>query len=175
MEFSAVPIRRTVALHWDNLRDGYVIVPYTNGGSYVPIIVKAYEAELTAPENPTKTVYIFAGWYSDESLSIPYTFPKTMPNTDTNIYAAWAPATDTPYTVEHYRQKLGSSEYDLVESEVLKGTTDSTVTPLTKSYTGFKTPAAETLVIKADGSSVLRYYYDRQTYTVTFDPGEVGG
>ena len=44
MEFSSVPIRRTVALHWDNLRDGYVIVPYTNGGSYVPIIVKAYEA-----------------------------------------------------------------------------------------------------------------------------------
>ena len=27
MEFSSVPIRRTVKLHWDNLRDGYVIVP----------------------------------------------------------------------------------------------------------------------------------------------------
>ena len=84
-----------------------------------------------------------------------------MPNTDVNIYASWVPATDTMYRVEHYIQKLGTSEYELVESEVLKGTTDSTVTPLTKSYTGFITPDTETLVIKADGSSVLRYYYDR--------------
>ena len=83
----------------------------------------------------------------------------TMPNTDVNIYASWVPAADTMYRVEHYIQKLGTSEYELVESEVLKGTTDSTVTPLTKSYTGFITPDTETLVIKADGSSVLRYYY----------------
>jgi len=175
MEFSSVPIRRIVKLHWDNLRDGYVIVPYTNGGSYVPIIVKKYEEEVSAPEDPTKAGYNFAGWYKDKDLIIPYTFPKIMPNADAEIYAAWEPATDTPYRVEHYRQKLGSSEYELAESEDLKGTTDSTVTPLTKSYTGFKTPAAESLVIKADGSSVLRYYYDRQTYTVTFNPGEAGG
>ena len=175
MEFSSVPIRRTVKLHWDNLRDGYVIVPYTNGGSYVPIIVKKYEEALKAPDNPTKAGYNFAGWYSDERLTVPYVFPMTMPNTDVNIYASWVPATDTMYRVEHYIQKLGTSEYELVESEVLKGTTDSTVTPLTKSYTGFITPDTETLVIKADGSSVLRYYYDRQTYTVTFEPGEVGG
>lgn len=175
MEFSSVPIRRTLTLYWDNLKDGYIIAPFTNGGSYVPMILGKYEAEVSAPEDPVKLGYKFAGWYSDESLTTPYTFPKTMPNVDTSIYAAWAPATDTAYTVEHYRQKLGSSEYELIDRESLKGTTDSTVTPLTKSYTGFKTPAAENLVIKADGSSILRYYYDRQTYTVTFNPGEVGG
>lgn len=175
MEFSSVPIRRTLTLYWDNLKDGYVIAPFTNGGSYLPIIIKKYEEAVAAPEDPTKSGYQFAGWYSDESLTRSFTFPKTMPNVDTNIYAAWVPATDTPYTVEHYRQKLGSSEYELAEREVLKGATDSTVAPLTRSYTGFKTPASETLTIKADGSSILRYYYARQTYTVTFNPGEAGG
>lgn len=175
MEFSSVPIRRTMTLYWDNLKDGYIIAPFSNGGSYVPFIIKKYEEAVTAPEDPVKLGYIFSGWYCDENLTMPYTFPKTMPNVDTSIYAAWTPATDTPYTVEHYRQKLGTSEYELAERENFTGTTDSKVTPLTKSYTGFKTPASEELIIKADGSSVLRYYYDRQTYTVTFNPGEVGG
>lgn len=175
MEFSSVPIRRTIPLYWDNLKDGYIIAPFTDGGSYVPFIIRKYEEAVTAPEDPVKLGYIFAGWYSDEGLTMPYTFPKTMPNVDTSIYAAWEPATDTPYTVEHYRQKLGSSEYELAERETFTGTTDGTVTPLTKSYTGFRAPEAQTLVIKADGSSILRYYYDRQTYTVTFEPGEAGG
>lgn len=175
MEFSSIPIRRTMTLYWDNLKDGYIIAPISNGGSYVPFIIRKYGEAVTAPEAPVKQGYQFAGWYSDESLTRPYTFPETMPNVDTPIYAAWTPATNTPYAVEHYRQKLGTSEYDLAERETFTGTTDSTVTPLTKSYTGFKTPASENLIIKADGSSVLRYYYDRQTYTVTFNPGEVGG
>ncbi len=175
MEFSSMPIQRTISLYWDNLKDGYIIAPFTNGGSYVPFIIRKYEEKVTAPEDPVKPGYIFAGWYSDEALTRPYTFPKMMPNSDTSVYAAWEPAADTPYTVEHYLQKLGSSEYELAERETFTGTTDSTVTPLTRSYTGFKTPDAQTLAIKADGSSILRYYYDRQTYTVTFDPGEAGG
>ncbi len=175
MEFSSVPIRRTIPLYWDNLKDGYIIAPFTNGGSYVPFIIGKYEQRVTAPKDPVRQGYIFAGWYSDEALTRPYAFPKTMPNVDTSIYAAWEPATDTPYTVEHYIQILGSSEYELADHETFTGTTDSTVMPLTKSYTGFKTPAAQTLVIRADGSSILRYYYDRQTYTVTFNPGEAGG
>ncbi len=175
MGFSSVPIRRTVSLYWDNLKDGYIIAPFTNGGSYVPFIIKKFEETVKASEDPVKQGYIFAGWYSDENLTMPYEFPMTMPNEDTSIYAAWNPATDTTYTVEHYIQKLGSSEYELADRETFTGTTDSTVTPLTRSYTGFRTPALETLVIKPDGSSILRYYYDRQTYTVTFDPGEAGG
>ncbi len=175
MEFSSVPIRRTISLYWDNLKDGYIIAPFTNGGSFVPFIIRKFEEMVTSPEDPDKPGYLFAGWYSDEGLTTPYTFPKTMPNVDTSVFAAWEPATDTPYTVEHYRQKLGSSEYELAERETFTGTTDSTVTPLTKSYTGFRTPEAQALVIKADGSSILRYYYDRQTYTVTFEPGEAGG
>lgn len=175
MEFSSVPLRRTITLYWDNLKDGYIIAPFTNGGSYVPVILGKYEEDVKVPEDPGKLGYHFGGWFSDESLTKPYAFPKTMPNEDMSIYAKWIPATDTIYTVEHYQQRLGSSEYDLVERETFRGTTDSTVTPLNKFYSGFKSPEQEALVIKPDGSSVLRYYYERQTHTVTFNPGDVGG
>jgi hypothetical protein len=43
MEFSSVPIRRTIPLYWDNLKDGYIIAPFTNGGSYVPFHQGKYE------------------------------------------------------------------------------------------------------------------------------------
>ena len=47
----------------DNVRDGYVIVPYTNGGSYLNIINAKYEAKVAQPEDPVKPGYDFAGWY----------------------------------------------------------------------------------------------------------------
>ncbi|MFA6947684.1 MAG: InlB B-repeat-containing protein, partial [Eubacteriales bacterium] len=175
LAFTSAPIQRKVSLYWDNLRDGYAIAPYTNGGSYVPIIVKQYQEAFSTPENPVKTGYTFDGWFEDTALTRSYTFPALMPNADTSVYAKWAPATDTIYTVEHYLQVLGSSQYTLTEQKELHGTTDSMVTPETNSYTGYKTPASSSLVIRPDGSSVLRYYYDLQTYTVTFKPGEVGG
>ncbi len=175
LSFTSKPIQRTISLYWDNLRDGYVIVPYTNGGTYIPIIVAKYEAKVNAPADPERPGYIFEGWYSDEALTIAYTFPETMPAQDANIYAKWSACTDTPYRVEHYRENLLSGQYDLFEAEDFKGTTDTYVTPEVKSYTGFKSPAKQEVKILPDGSAVLRYYYDLEWHTVTFDPGEAGG
>ena len=167
--------QRIIDLYWDNLRDGYVIVPDTRGGSYVPIITAAYEQEITAPAEPTKQGYVFAGWFSDEECTQAYTFPETMPNEDAFIYAGWKSAEDTAYTVEHYQQILGSSTYTMVESQTLTGTTDASVTPEPLTYTGFVTPSARSIVIKPDGSAVIHYYYDRITSLLTFDPGIVEG
>lgn len=174
MSFSSKPIQRRITLYWDNLRDGYMIVPYTNGGSYVPMIVKAYEAEVTKPQDPVRMGYIFSGWYCDEALTTPYTFPEKMPNTDTNIYAKWEAATDIPYCVEHYKENLQSGEYELVETEDFIGTTDTYVTPAVKSYEGYITPSAQQLKVEADGSGILRYYYKLHRSTVTFNSGLEG-
>ena len=175
LAFSSRPIQRTISLYWDNLRDGYVIVPYTNGGSYIDIINEKYGARVTKPRNPEKAGYTFEGWYKDEELTEPYEFPETMPAEDANIYAKWSERTDTPYRVEHYKEQLSSGEYELAESEELTGTTDSYVTCDVKNYTGYDAPAAQELKIAADGSAVLRYYYSLQWHKVTFDPGEVSG
>ena len=175
MSFSSKAISRTVSLYWDNLRDGYLIVPYTNGGSYVPIIIKNYEEPVTAPADPEKLGYTFAGWYSDSDLTIPYQFPEIMPNTDTSIYAKWAPRSDIPYTVEHYQENFRSGEYELAETETFLGTTDSCVTPSVKRYTGYITPAQAQIKVEADGSAVLRYYYTLERHNVTFDSGRIDG
>ena len=62
------PIQRTVSLYWDNLKDGYVIVPHTNGGSYIAMINAKYEAKVEKPADPKKQGYQFAGWYKKEDL-----------------------------------------------------------------------------------------------------------
>ena len=175
LAFSSRPIQRTISLYWDNLRDGYVIVPYTNGGSYLNILNAKYETKVEQPADPEKMGYDFAGWYQDEALTETYAFPEKMPAVDTNIYAKWTARDDTPYTVEYYGENLRSGEYERMESEELAGTTDSLVTPAVKEYTGYQTPSAQEVKVKPDGSTVLRYYYPLEKHSVTFDPGEAGG
>lgn len=175
MSFSSKPISRRVSLYWDNLRDGYMIVPYTGGGSYVPMIIKNFEQKVTKPADPEKLGYRFAGWYSDANFTTPYTFPEIMPATDTSVYAKWVARTDTPYIVEHYKENFRSGEYELYEVENFKGTTDATVKPSVKTYTGFVSPASAELKIEADGSAILRYYYNCERHNITFDSGRVDG
>jgi len=175
MTFTSKPLQRRISLYWDNTRDGYMIVPNTNGGSYIPMIIKGYEEKLEKPADPEKPGYNFAGWYSDEDLTVPYTFPATMPASDTNIYAKWEARTDIPYTVEHYQENFRSGEYELTEIEEFKGTTDTTVTPAVKNYTGYVAPVQAQLKVEADGSAILRYYYALERHNVTFDAGRVDG
>lgn len=170
LAFSSAPIKRTISLHWDNLKDGYYIAFHSNGGSAVGMITKAYGAAVTAPANPTRLGYVFGGWYRDDQLQTAYTIPAAMPNEDVQVYAKWTPATDTKYTVEHYKQELNGA-YTLAESEPLQGTTETTVTPTVKTYTGFDSPAAQDVQILPDGSTLVRYYYPRKSYTVTFQSG----
>ncbi|MGN1276029.1 MAG: InlB B-repeat-containing protein [Floccifex sp.] len=175
LSFSSKPIQRTISLYWDNVKDGYVIVPYTNGGSYIPIILAKYEAKVKQPVSPEKIGYTFDGWYVNEECTDSYTFPEKMPAQDVNIYAKWKENTDTPYTVEHYKENLNSGEYELFEKETFTGTTNQYVSPEVKLYTGYQSPAKQELKINPDGSSVLRYYYSLEWHTITFKSGEVNG
>lgn len=72
------------------------------------------------------------------------------------------------YTVKHYQQNLADDLYTLIDTDNLQTNANSSVTPATKSYTGFTAPATQTVTVVADGSTVVEYYYTRNTYTVTF-------
>lgn len=174
LAFTSASIQRRVNLYWDNYNDGYSIAFNSNGGSAVPIIINRFGGNVTPPEAPVKQGYIFDGWYSDAALSQRYTIPEKMPDVDRSVYAKWNPAKDTKYTVEHYTQDMNGA-YTLVDKDVLVGTTDSLVSPETKSYPGFETPQMQEIKIKPDGSTKVNYYYKRNNYTVKFDPGEAGG
>ena len=80
---------------------------------------------------------------------------------------------DVPYQVQHYQQKLDGS-YELVGTINEVGTTDAPVKAQPKQYDGFtlNLAAPGTVAegsIAADGSLVLKLYYDRNSYRVTYE------
>jgi uncharacterized repeat protein (TIGR02543 family) len=66
----------------------YTIRFDSNDGTRVTAITQNFGTAVSAPTNPTRTGYTFAGWFSDEALTIAYTF-TTMPSQATTLYAKW--------------------------------------------------------------------------------------
>ena len=155
-------------------RNQYTITFNSNGGSQVAPIEKDYEAEVAKPENPTLQGYTFDDWYTDNGEFLhKYTF-TTMPLNGATLYAKWTVNTNTPYTVEYYQQNIANDEYTLAETDDTKaGTTGETASIIgyVDKYTGFTFTETNSLTsgtITADGSLVLKAYYNRNKYIVTF-------
>ena len=157
----------TITARWSVNR--YTITFDTDGGSAVSAITKNYGAAVSAPTAPTKTGYTFAGWQLGDA---PYTF-STMPAESVTLTARWTARDDTEYTVKHYLQNADNDEYRLQATETLSGTTGAATAAAAKDkagdYAHFTAKAFEQGVIAADGSTVVEIYYDRDTFTVTFN------
>ena len=68
----------------------YTITFESNGGSAVEAITANYDADITAPADPTKAGFTFAGWYEDnDTFAVPYTVPAKMPARNITVYAKW--------------------------------------------------------------------------------------
>ena len=65
----------------------------TNGGTAIAPIQQPYQSKVSAPADPTKPGYIFAGWYMDASFDDKYEFTDstTMPAESLTLYAKWTP------------------------------------------------------------------------------------
>ena len=110
-------------------------------------------------ENPTRTGYVFAGW--DPTVAGTVT-------ADATYTAKWTPASNTKYTVEHYQQNLADDRYTLTETDNLTGITGELTKAAAKGYPGFTVQEFVQVPIAADGSTVVRIYYTRNSYTVTY-------
>ena len=96
----------------------------------------------------------------------------TIENANVILYAQWR-STAATYTVEHYQEALDGT-YKLYETERDTGNVGETATATPKDYTGFHyNEEAEGSVpsgpITEDSSLVLKLYYDRNEYTVTYE------
>lgn len=137
------------------------------------ITVEAYNA-LNLPE---RTGYSFAGWTTEANGSgtkFSAGDSARVDNGSNDLYAQWAPNTNTKYTVEFYYQDGDS--YRLDHSDPRTGTTDTTVsvTDVDKAdkengkYV-YDTTAAnvESGKVAADGSLVLKLYFKLNQADVT--------
>ncbi|MCR4649543.1 MAG: InlB B-repeat-containing protein [Lachnospiraceae bacterium] len=142
-----------------------------NGGTALTestLKVQEYTAYGELPK-ATRTGYTFNGWYTAKSGGTKVTADSICEGNIT-LYAHWKAKTNTKYKVEHYKQKLdGKYSSKATDTEELKGTTNASVTPEVKTYTGFTSPEVQTETIKADGSLVIQYYYTRNSYKLTWN------
>ena len=132
--------------------------------------ITAFPGEAITLPAPTKTGYTFAGWYNGDTQFT----ATTMPKQSLTLTARWTANTDTAYKVEHYWQNLADDGYTLHETENKTGTTGSTTAAAAKSYPGFTAGTVTQTTIAADGSTVVRINYTRNSYKLTwnFDGGE---
>lgn len=66
----------------------YVITFHSNGGSQVATQSAVMNTAVSRPVDPQRDGYTFAGWYTDESLTIAYDF-KAAVTKNLNLYAKW--------------------------------------------------------------------------------------
>lgn len=66
----------------------YTISFDSNSGSIVESITQDYATTITAPEDPTREGYTFAGWHTDQTFNDIYVFDR-MPAEDITVYALW--------------------------------------------------------------------------------------
>lgn len=140
-----------------------------NGGNWTDnsqsqILKGRYGAEVGSILEPTLTGYTFTGWNN----SIPLVFEKV----NAAFTATWAPSQNTEYKVEHWQQNINDDNYTKIESdtEIKHGTTgEQTAAAAKTTYTGFTVKAFNQAQIAADGSTVVRIEYDRNSCTVNFE------
>ena len=154
---------------------GASVTFFSNGGTPVKSIVDLNEGDSLAnskPEDPTKVGYTFVGWFNKE-LTEEFNWNTTLPKEGIDLYAKWEANEETAYAVEHYLEQLDGN-YKLAEVEELSAATEELVSVKALDFEGF-THDPKHLEAKlegkvlADGSLVLKAYYARNEYTISFD------
>ncbi len=114
--------------------------------------------------NPTKIGYTFSGWTGSngDDLQTRVTINKGTMG-DLEYIANYSPNQDTKYTVIHRYPNLDGTYEE--ETEILRGATDSEVTPALKEKEGFTGPQLESVVINGDESTKVIYNYTRNKYS----------
>ena len=112
--------------------------------------------------------YTFDGWYTDADCTTEFT-AATMPAENITLYAKWTAQGGISYTVEHYQQNVTDDDYTLADRESKTGAAGQLTAAESKSYLGFTVQGFDQQTVKGDGSTVVKVYYNRNEYTLTYD------
>lgn len=154
----------------------YLINFNLDGGYGVEPIYARYGAPVNVG-NPQKPGYTFTGW-SEE-------IPKTMPVIENplSFTAKWKEGT-AGFTVVFWYENANDDGYSVAgtftPADVAPGTQKSSGDYQNQSFEGrddkhftYNADKAETVTVNGDGSTVLNVYFIRNSYTLTFENGQV--
>ena len=130
-----------------------------------------YGKEVTI-DVTTNPGYTFLGFYDDKTCiydKTSYTFK--IPASNLKYEARFMANTNTKYKVEHYLQNIDDDNYQVTPSDTdtLYGETDTETNAKAKTYEGFKTPTVIQKTINGDGSTVIKLYYERNSYYLSLN------
>ena len=131
-----------------------------------------YGSAIVTPNDPTPPEgKYFAGWVDEIAGTV---VPATMPAHDAVYVAKWIENDQAEYTIETYSMNT-SGVYELTASVKSTDSVGKIKTAVSSTIPGFTFDADNSVMsgaITADGSLVLKVYYARNIYTVSFDGGE---
>ena len=135
-----------------------------------PTTAKVDSAIEKPATDPKKDGYNFVGWVIKGTNT---TFTGKMPTTDTIYEAKWTADTNTMYTINIYMMDT-NGKYTLSTSTISYGVTGTLaeIVPNDALLEGFTHDAALSELsktIEGDKSTVLKIYYARDQYTVTWN------
>lgn len=156
-----------VEIYYD--RNYYMMSFNLDGGYGVEPIYARYGTPVKV-ENPTKPGYTFNGWEP--------TVPTTVPAENTTYKAKWQAEKTAKVSVVFWYENADDDGYSYMDSVVKDVTVNSSIKSgnyQNENFTGrdnahftYNAAKAETVTVKADGSTVLNVYFKRNTYTLTF-------
>ena len=147
-------------------REIYTVTFNSQGGTAVENQLIEEDSLAIQPVTPTKKGYTFNKW--DFDFSTPIT-------ENIDISAEWTANIDTKYKVEYYFENIEDTNYTLYETYNLQGITDTTANAEIKKFEHFtyiENKGNLSGNISANEDLVLKVYYSRNTYKVTFDLGK---
>ena len=177
--FETDKVKENIVLHAKWIPVPYEINYELDGGTNSETNPAAYTIEdtvtLAAPE---KAGYRFLGWNTEADGT--GSFVTEIPAGSTGartFYAQWA-AVEQEYEIHHMLETVDGSGYEDTETTTASALTGETVTvgaEQSKAYTGFTYDASRTEdstgIIPGEGPLVLKLYYSRNKYKVTFVSG----
>lgn len=117
----------------------------------------------------TRIGYTQTGWATTDGGAQAYALGASYTDdAPITLYPVWTANTNTAYTVEHWQQNVERTDYVKVDTDEKNGTTGAETVAAAKTYTGFTAQSFNQVAIAADGGTVVKIYYNRNTYTVTY-------
>lgn len=140
---------------------------YTYDGYNGTQSVVKYEKGV-APTNPTRSGYVFVGWfYKEDGVEKPFSFEMGITK-DYNLYPKWSNEVNVNYTIRYVNKDSGET---IAEDDTGSARIGSSVTVKSKAVSGFFPVKTSTSVqINQEGQVITLYYVPAksQEYTVRY-------